>query len=124
MEIHIRCIPSITIQHKRQASALLNASFTYSNVVVLEREKSPYKDIHIYPNPTHNNMTVELNASGAAAVELQIFNVLGKSLQHIDIQIQAGLNRWELDIQDYASGMYILALKRGSWQQLQKIVKE
>jgi hypothetical protein len=114
----------LPLSYYRLRSVLPDGSFTYSNTVVLEREKSPYKDILVYPNPTRNNMTIELNALEAAEVELQVFNVLGQSLQRINLQVQVGLNRWELNMQDYASGMYILALKQGSWQQLQKIVKE
>jgi hypothetical protein len=67
-----------------------------------------------YPNPFNSYTIIEYNIPAAAEVELSIFNVNGRLVEHLVGQEQpAGTHQVEWQAQSYASGIYFYQLKTG-----------
>lgn len=62
-----------------------------------------------YPNPSGNNVYISsIIPPDIHNASLLLFDVMGKQLQ--EIKIEAGSNQTEIDLSEYASGEYIVAL--------------
>ncbi len=75
----------------------------------------------VYPNPTNGELQVNWGAvNGTATIE--VWNTLGQRLQVLEAN--AATATQTLDVQDFASGMYMLRIQVGTDSKLVKFVKE
>lgn len=109
---YIGDIHSITFESKCMAGDL----FTYvldhvyiDNIAILESDKidnySHSSQLSLYPNPTRDNVIINLNSDNDnAPTEYQLFDIYGKLLQ------QGEMNNGEnmLSLTNYANGIYLL----------------
>jgi hypothetical protein len=70
--------------------------------------------IGAYPNPFNGSTTIEFELAAPAAVELNLFDVLGREVRHQQMQQNAGIQRMALDADALPSGVYVLGVKLGS----------
>jgi hypothetical protein len=76
-----------------------------------------------YPNPFNPKTTIEYKLSKNTAVNLSIYNVTGQKVVTLIAEEQpAGHYAVEWDAQAYSSGMYILTLKAGFFEQSRKMI--
>ncbi|MCB2198123.1 S8 family serine peptidase [bacterium] len=79
-----------------------------------------------YPNPFNPSMTVPIRLPEAGSVELQVVNVLGRTLFKETVHMKAGEHRYQFSAksvgQDMVSGVYFLQVRFQGQQQVQKIV--
>jgi hypothetical protein len=73
---------------------------------------------NIFPNPSTNNLTVELPAAGSKA-EVKIFNLLG-DLEYSSTAKQ----KTDINVSSFASGIYIIEITSGSDSSRQKFIKQ
>jgi trimeric autotransporter adhesin len=77
-------------------------------------------DIHLYPEPAKETLTLELTAGLSAPDGLEICDLLGRK-----IMAQSITNlTTQIDVSQLTSGMYLLRLKGGSKTQSTRFVKE
>ena len=69
----------------------------------------------MYPNPTGNNVFLNLNSSFRTSVN--IYNAQGKNVMVID-----HLSENEIDVRNLKSGVYLLEIKRGKDVSRKKLV--
>ena len=71
-------------------------------------------DYSLYPNPTQDQLTLELNTEVPMQLDLEVYDVLGRSvgISVEDWQVK-GADKTTLSLQDLASGAYLLVLKEG-----------
>ena len=69
---------------------------------------------HIYPNPTHGDITVELRQTS----QVSVFNAMGQ--QVLNLNEASGLQRIHLD----ATGVYFVRISNGNGVELKKVVVE
>ncbi len=84
------------------------------NVVVtqpLDKDQIDSEAINIYPNPIINNVFVELPELDENA-QVILYNIQGKELGFFALN---GINN-QLDLSDYAPGLYFLKIHRGTFQ--------
>lgn len=79
--------------------------------------------LRFYPNPTADDLTVELNASEPAVIQMRVTDLTGRTLLDRKIQAQPGENRWIIELEAYSNGLYLLNLESGGQQYVQRIVK-
>lgn len=76
-----------------------------------------------YPNPFNPKTTIEYKLSKNTAVNLSIYGVTGQKVVTLIAEEQpAGHYAVEWDAQAYSSGMYILTLKAGFFEQSRKMI--
>jgi len=76
-----------------------------------------------YPNPFNPKTNIEYKLSENTAVNLSIYNVIGQKVITLIAEEQpAGHYAVKWDAQAYSSGMYILTLKAGFFEQSRKMI--
>lgn len=78
-----------------------------SNVVALEIGDDN-KGYVFFPNPTENVVSYQFGSELAEDVEIEILDVLGRSLQTVKRSAVVGTNRLKIDLKDYPNGSYIV----------------
>jgi hypothetical protein len=77
-----------------------------------------------YPNPFNPSTTIKFSLAGSGIVQLAVYNILGEKVTTLidKTDLSAGIHSVQLNMQNEASGIYLLILKQGSAIQTQKIV--
>nr|MBN2277209.1 T9SS type A sorting domain-containing protein [candidate division Zixibacteria bacterium] len=76
-----------------------------------------------YPNPFNPATTISFDLTSKAAVEFEVFNLLGQTIEHQDLgMLGAGSHSIEFDGHDLASGIYFYRIKVGEGVQVRKMV--
>jgi hypothetical protein len=60
------------------------------------------------PNPTHDRTSLTINAQTDAAAQITVFNLFGSVVQQQFVQLAAGTNRMDINLQGLPSGSYIV----------------
>ena len=78
-----------------------------------------------YPNPAHDKLNVQFNRDQAGSYSLQLMDLTGRMMLNQANAAQQGNNLVELDLGNYAKGVYMLALTTGDGnRQVLRIVVE
>lgn len=75
----------------------------------------------VYPNPSLNEVTIELSSSGKTDVKILLTDTQGGFVK--EALLSNGTTKQQLDINDLAQGMYLLSLQAGEDQKVFKLVK-
>jgi hypothetical protein len=99
-----------------------SGNFTYSKVLVV-RENSVMKDIHLYPQPAKNYVTVQLTAAARQTTRLEIYNSSGSKLKEKQVNLFAGTNNFILDLEEnIPAGIYVVRIRVDGRMQASKLV--
>jgi hypothetical protein len=80
--------------------------------------------IRLFPNPSSNNVNLEIYASQTSTNSIRITDMLGKVLIDESRVLLSGKNSFIYDMSPYASGLYLVNVSNGNNQQVIKLVKE
>jgi hypothetical protein len=70
-----------------------------------------------YPNPFNPATAVPLQLPAAGKVDFALYNAIGQRLATASKRLQAGTYRWQVNLNDRASGVYFAMFQyRGQWQ--------
>ena len=81
--------------------------FEYTSVKRADCKKTQY-DVALYPVPAKDNLSVVIRSDNASRTELQIMDMLGKTLQRVPAQINRGNNNFNLNVSELPAGQYML----------------
>jgi hypothetical protein len=81
---------------------------TYSDVVMILNEANALQMISIRPNPATTEAWLTISASQNNKVELSILDITGRELERKSVGVIAGSNSIDLQIGNFAKGMYIV----------------
>lgn len=92
-----------------------------SNLRLDESEFQPEKpEISIYPNPAHDQLSVEFYTTANQAVTINIYSALGQKVNSQTIQTVDGQNKASFDVTSFSNGMYIMEMIDGNEKKIQK----
>jgi hypothetical protein len=97
-------------------------SFTVGYTIGID-DLEPVEVFSIYPNPTETMFSVDVQLRVAQDIELSVVDAIGNEIIH-QILKNVSLETVQLDMADYASGMYFVVLRSGSQTQVQKLVRQ
>ncbi len=82
-------------------------------------------NVSIYPNPTQNTATIEVNLDKTSTLSYTLFNIQGKliSQKELDKKVN-GLVKEEISLDGLTSGIYILNISINGKETSLKVVKE
>lgn len=86
-----------------------NSTVTHNKIVILERKAANGK-YQIYPNPVIEVLTLAINADKAKTYQIRILDMAGRSVKEVEAYGESGMNKVQLDIEGYATGLYTLQL--------------
>lgn len=89
------------------------------NVSIAE-EVLPFNDVKLYPNPTNSLLTIDLGTNDFENYQLQILDLLGKSILHQTITDRQTV----ISLSNLSQGIYLVRLNNQTESKIYKIVKE
>lgn len=98
--------PQQGINYYRLKQVDVNGSFDYSSIIYLTFRGD--NQIAIFPNPTADKITAEFSASTNANAVFQLINIDGKVAKEWISPINQGANSINIEVQNLASGIYLL----------------
>jgi PKD repeat protein len=82
-------------------------------------------NVSIYPNPTQNLATIEVNLDKTSKLSYTLFNIQGKLVRQEDFANKAiGLVKHEINLEGINSGIYILNISINGKETSLKVLKE
>ena len=81
----------------------------------LSINKDYFKELYVYPNPTHENLTISIN-NFSGNIQTVVFDLIGNKLQTT--------NETNISLRDYSKGIYILKVAYGDRVEEVKIIKD
>lgn len=107
---------------KTLAVALATCRFGEEETVT---DQSDLQDqIRLFPNPSSNNVNLEIYVSQSSSHSIRITDMLGKVLIDESRVLLSGKNSFIYDMSPYASGLYLVNVSDGNNQLVIKLVKE
>lgn len=88
----------------------LDGSSEYSNIEVVKFEQNDEQEIDLYPNPTNDEITIATYLSLSGPTQIQIYNLQGKLVKDIEYITTDKFITTDIDVNDLASGMYLLQI--------------
>ena len=77
----------------------------------------------IYPNPTKDILTVEMNLSKSTNGTIKIYNSLGILCLNKSFESTNGLSKQEFNLVDLSSGVYTITTQTSEGLAIQKFIK-
>lgn len=101
------------------------------NTVLQENEKCSFiqtkEDViitNLYPNPSRNQVSIEFVSQVEMDYKLSILDIQGRKIFETSHEAKIGLNHKLLDLENYASGTYLLLLESDGFTTVKQLIKE
>ncbi|HKL39315.1 MAG TPA: fasciclin domain-containing protein, partial [Cryomorphaceae bacterium] len=83
---------------------------------------SSVDDLSVFPNPTNNQFTLDLELNASERVTVDLVNIVGQVVKSVDLGTRSiGLNREYIDVNDLSEGIYFMNLTVGDTQGTVKV---
>ncbi len=80
-------------------------------------------EIRTFPNPTKNNISLELVSQTKVTSQLRLMNLSGQQIENHQVALNTGENKININLDNYQSGIYFLQLATNEGMITRKIVK-
>lgn len=77
----------------------------------------------VFPNPTAENVFLNIEANEVKDFAINIYDLNGKRLLTQNVTAQIGENRFDFDVADFAKGIYFIEINNGEISTSQRFVK-
>jgi PKD repeat protein len=95
-----------------------------SDVIIINCSHSgKYEVIGIYPNPTHESVSIDLNLSEGGIVLVTLYNSIGQLVMKKEVSFQNGYQKLNIDLSGLPADVYQLNLATGLTVITEKVVK-
>lgn len=78
-------------------------------------------NIQVYPNPSNDVLTVEIQASEPGDISACLKDLTGRNIQQFNTLCNVGKNIFAIDLKGFANGVYLLQLSNSSESTIRKI---
>ena len=116
---------TVTVNATNTCGASSNRVQTFSTVCREEGDElTGNGQLTVYPNPAHDKVTVSIDVKEAAQLNLQLRDMSGRVILSKDHDGSAGLNTYDIELKNFAKGIYTLEVQSGSESWKRKVVIE
>jgi hypothetical protein len=91
-------------------------------VVLLNQQA--LQDMTLYPQPFDKDLVIGIALEASETVELNLTDVLGKSLWKKSLVLEKGFTESVLNLNELAKGTYLLQVKTQAGSAVRKVVKQ
>jgi alpha-tubulin suppressor-like RCC1 family protein len=109
-------------------------SFTNSNVIVqvtcpttplgTNEMSTANMETRVYPNPTHNSVSLDFTTQNAEKITLTVSNILGQIINQRTVTSTSGLQTETIDLSNQANGLYFVIVTTENATYTSKIMKQ
>ncbi|TAE89621.1 MAG: PKD domain-containing protein, partial [Bacteroidetes bacterium] len=82
------------------------------------------QQLAVYPIPTKTSITLEIDALKAHPADVKIINLLGQVVEHNNLNILSGKQRYQIDLSQLTKGVYFIELNHNENKVIKRIVVE
>lgn len=82
--------------------------FKYSPIVKVKTPQRSLAITRIFPNPTNNNLTIEIVSDKKQAVRLEVYDIAGRRTAEFNLQTEKGFNTKQISLSRMSSGNYYI----------------
>jgi hypothetical protein len=101
-----------------------DGEFAYSNIIaVTAKGLANELATQVYPNPFQDRVKVTLTSPNAQQAQMVLYDLNGKRVLSKTLDLDAGINEMELQLQQLQSGMYILKIVGDGVESTTRIMK-
>lgn len=93
-------------------------------LVGIDESGNVIETVAVFPNPTSGNVNVRFAVANAGASSIAVTDLAGKQLQTHQLFATQGSNLVQLNMDGYASGVYLVEVKVGGANWVERIVVE
>jgi len=86
------------------------------------KEIENINDLSVYPNPASDRLNIKFNTSTADDFNITIYNVTGQEVYKEKLNNFIGSYNNEININDFAQGVYLMQVKSSKGAVTQKVV--
>ncbi|MCB0640808.1 MAG: PKD domain-containing protein, partial [Phaeodactylibacter sp.] len=86
------------------------------------RDLDPSVLTTLLPNPTHGQTTLQIEGLQAGDVQLQLMDVVGRSLSVVESQNVSGIFQHTFDLKNHAAGLYFIQVQTPQGNRVLKLV--
>jgi hypothetical protein len=79
--------------------------------------------LNLYPNPTNNEINLDLNIVIPGNAKLDIFDKEGRIIYSNQIELKSGFNRLSIDVKSFAKGKYSLIINTQEGESSAEFIK-
>jgi len=80
------------------------------------------KPIDVYPNPSSDKINIEFDIRRVSEVNIKLHNLLGQTVLSKSKTFSSGQRKFQIDVSDLETGIYILELSDGISASTQKVI--
>lgn len=77
----------------------------------------------VYPNPVRNRLSLEFESDNSLRGQLNVLNLLGEPILQKSVEVSAGKNQFNLDLNTVSTGVYSLQLITAEGQMNTRLIK-
>lgn len=102
-----------------------NASVKYSNIILLNRDRSADFEVTIFPNPVvSDQLNLQVNSGKKTQLSFMISDVTGRMIIKRTIPVMEGTNTHQVPVATMGSGVYQLTYNDGSANKTIRFIKQ
>ncbi|HOZ51417.1 MAG TPA: lamin tail domain-containing protein [Chitinophagaceae bacterium] len=102
----------------------LDNQFAYSNIILVKLSNLGSRIVSLYPNPTKDNINIEISSEKNQSSQIQIFDALGKLIFEQPLLLEKGFQKHNLNLAQLAKGQYTLRIPLSNGSLIKSFVKE
>lgn len=110
------------IAYYRLVSVDINGTTQTSDVILLERKGEV--GVQVYPVPAQEQVSIDFNGNDNETVTIFINDVAGRLIHQVKLTTVSGLNTTNIDISQFANGIYFLTLDNNGTKATNRMIKQ
>ena len=75
----------------------------------------------LFPNPTTNNLFLNIESKIQSQLNINIFDISGKEIQNTTIQTSIGNNQHQINTENLEAGIYFIEIADGNNEKVTKV---
>lgn len=116
--------PFSSINYYRIKQIDKDGKFIYSNIISLSTTKATINTVSLYPNPTKDKVTLNINAVNAEEATIKLLDALGKTVVLQKASLVRGNQAITFNTQYLQTGVYTIVVAFANETITQKLIKQ
>ena len=83
---------------------------------------NPMTAARVYPNPATDVLNIEVNASQASEMSINVYNIMGQNVMSKNVNITTGMNTRSISTSELNSGIYFVTVKANGFENTMKFI--
>ncbi|MBN1971414.1 MAG: T9SS type A sorting domain-containing protein [Candidatus Delongbacteria bacterium] len=100
----------------------LDAAIAEMPVSIDDKQIETFSLFQNYPNPFNPTTTIQFSLPSDAVVQISVFDISGKTIFEKNINSSSGLNSFDFDGSNLASGQYFYKIETEGFSKIQKMI--